>query len=107
MAIILNYSETTRLDECNGNTKWQKAIDLELQQINEYDTFVDCGHHSSATILPEYKKIRVHIVLEVKHDRCHKARLVADGHLTELPLESVSSEVESERFLPCLVPNIT
>jgi hypothetical protein len=30
-----------------------------------------------------------HFVFDVKHDGRHKARLVADGHLTEVPLESV------------------
>jgi len=29
----------------------------------------------------------------VKHDRCYKARLIADGHLTDLPLSSVCSKV--------------
>jgi Reverse transcriptase (RNA-dependent DNA polymerase) len=92
-----NYSEAVRLDERNGNNKWQEAINLELQQINDYDTFVDCGHHTSARIPSEYKKIRVHFVFDVKHDGRHKARLVADGHLTEVPLESVYSGVVSLR----------
>ena len=30
-----------------------------------------------------YKKICVHFVFDIKHDGCHKARLVADGHLTD------------------------
>jgi hypothetical protein len=36
-------------------------------------------------------------VFDVKHDGLHKARLVADGHLTEVPLESVYSGVVSLR----------
>ena len=92
-----NYAEAVRLDERNGNNKWQEAISLELQQINDYDTFVDYGHHTSAKIPSGYKKIRVHFVFDVKHDGRHKARLVADGHLTEVPLESVYSGVVSLR----------
>jgi hypothetical protein len=42
-----------------------------------------------------YKRIRVHIVYDVKHDGRHKARLVADGHLTDIPLDSVYSVVVS------------
>ena len=41
------------------------------------------------------KKIRVHIVFAVKHDGRHKSRLVADGHLTDVPLESVYAGVVS------------
>ena len=29
-----------------------------------------------------YQKIRVHLIFAVKYDGRHKARLVADGHLT-------------------------
>ena len=29
-----------------------------------------------------YWKLRVHFVFAAKHDGCHKARLVAGGHLT-------------------------
>jgi hypothetical protein len=44
-----------------------------------------------------HKKIRVHLIVDVKHDGRHKARLVADGHLTDIPLESVYSGVVSLR----------
>jgi Reverse transcriptase (RNA-dependent DNA polymerase) len=36
-------------------------------------------------------------VFDVKHDGRHKARLVADGHLTDIPLDSVYSGVVSLR----------
>jgi Reverse transcriptase (RNA-dependent DNA polymerase) len=36
-------------------------------------------------------------VFDVKHDGRHKARLVADGHLTNIPLDSVYSGVVSLR----------
>jgi hypothetical protein len=39
--------------------------------------------------------IRVHLVFDIKHDGRHKARLVADGHLTGIPLDSVYSGVVS------------
>jgi hypothetical protein len=81
-----NYAVAIRLDERNNNVKWQEAIDLELQQIYEYDTFVDLGHHTSAKLPHDYEKIRVHFVFDVKHDGRHKPRLVADGHLTVVPL---------------------
>jgi hypothetical protein len=52
-----NYAKAVRLDERNGNTKWQDVIELELQQINEYETFTDLGHHTLAKVSQEYKKI--------------------------------------------------
>jgi hypothetical protein len=39
------------------------------------------------------------IVYDCKHDSRHKARMVADGHLTDIPLESVYSGVVSLRGL--------
>ena len=46
-----------------------------------------------------YKKIRTHLIFDCKHDGRHKARMVADGHLTDIPLESVYSGVVSLRGL--------
>ena len=39
----------------------------------------------------------MHLVFDVKHDGRHKARLVADGHLTDTPIDSVYSSVVSLR----------
>jgi len=49
-----------------------------------------------------YNKIWVHLVFDVKHDGRHKTCLVADGHLTDILLESVYSGVVSLCGL-CLV----
>jgi Reverse transcriptase (RNA-dependent DNA polymerase) len=76
---------------------WKDAAELEIKQIFEYKTFIDHGHHTKAAIPSGYKKIRVHFVFDVKHDGRHKARLVADGHLTDIPIESVYSGVVSLR----------
>jgi hypothetical protein len=53
--VARNYAEAVRLDERNGNSKCQEAIDLELQQIYEYDTFVELAHQTSAKVPQEYK----------------------------------------------------
>ena len=37
----------------------------------------------------EHKHVSVHFFFDAKHDARHKARLVADGHLTNVPLSSV------------------
>ena len=92
-----NYSHAMTLDARNKNTKWKEAADLEIKQIQEYKVFADHGHHTKASAPIGHKKIRVHFVFDVKHDGRHKGRLVADGHLTDIPLESVYSGVVSLR----------
>jgi hypothetical protein len=92
-----NYQHALHLDEKNKNSKWKDAVSLELKQIDEYKAFTDHGHHTKGKPPEGYKQIRVHLVFDVKHDGRHKARLVADGHLTDIPLDSVYSGVVSLR----------
>ena len=36
-----------------------------------------------------YQKIHGHLIKDVKHDGHHTSSLVADGHLTKIPLDSI------------------
>jgi Reverse transcriptase (RNA-dependent DNA polymerase) len=81
----------------SSNTLWEDAATLELTKIEDFDTFIDKGRHLKVKSPVGYKKIRVHLIFDVKHDGRHKARLVADGHPTDIPLESVYSGVVSLR----------
>ena len=45
----------------------------------------------------------MHLVFDVKYDGRHKARLVAGGHLTDDPIESVYSSVVSLRSLRLVI----
>ena len=96
-----------RLDKENSNTHWQDAMDLELTQIHEYKVFKDTGKaqfHNGKVVTPDgFQKIRVQFVYAVKHDGRFKARLVADGHLTKEPVESIYSGVVSLRSLRMVV----
>jgi hypothetical protein len=92
---LWTYEQAKRIDAKNGNTLWGDATLLELNQIDECTTFIDKGCHSKATPPAGYKRIRVHIAYNVKHDGRHKARLVADGHLTDIPVDSVYSGIVS------------
>ena len=102
-----DYNDAMRLDKENGNTQWQDAMDLELTQIHEYKVFKDTGKakfHNGKVVTPDgFQKIRVHFVYAVKHDGRFKARLVADGHLTKEPVESIYSGVVSLRSLRMVV----
>ena len=81
-----------------------------MDQINEYNVF---QHHGIAQYDPNsrkvskapngYQKIRVHLIFAVEHDGRHKARLVAGGHLTPDPIESIYSGVVSIRSLRLVI----
>ena len=69
--------------------------------MQEYYAFMDRGIGVDPP--KGYRKIRVHIVFDVKHDGRHKARFVAGGHLTPIPMESVYSGVISLRGVRLLI----
>ena len=92
-----NSHEARILDAKNGTSKWQDAEKSELDSLYGYSTFNDQGKGAKA---PDgYQRINVHFIYAVKHDLRHKARLVAGGHLTEPPIDSVYSGVVSLRSL--------
>ena len=81
----------------NNNNLWFESIRKEIGQLLEYEAFIDYGHRST-TLPPEgYKLITLTLVFAVKHDERYKSRLVAGGHLTDTPVESVYSGVVSLR----------
>ena len=93
--------EAKRLDAENGNTYWQDAMDLELSQVLEYDTFKSLGR--TARVPDGYQQIPVRFVFDVKQSLKRKARLVARGDKTTPPRESVYSGVASLRSLRIVV----
>ena len=69
--------------------------------MHEYKTFTDKGKDNPPP--PGYKKIGAHFVYDVKYDGRHKAIYVADGHKTDIPLESVYSGVVTLRGLRIVI----
>ena len=96
-----NHEQAMELDRKNGNTKWRDSEILELSQVLDYGTFNDMGKYVRAPA--GYKKIKVHFVYAVKHDGRHKSRLVAGGHMTATPIDSVYSSVVSLRGVRMIV----
>jgi hypothetical protein len=90
-----NHEQAMELDAKNGNTKWRDAEIKEIGCMDEYDVFESKGKGYNPG--PDWKKIRIHMVYAVKHDGRHRARLVAGGHLTDTPIDSVYSSVVSLR----------
>ena len=77
---------------------------MEIGQIKEYQVFKDHGKtvykKDKIGNSPQgYQKIRVHLFFDVKHCGKFNARLVADGHLTKEPNETVYSGLVSLRNL--------
>ena len=82
-----------QLDRKYGNSKWLEAEQLELKQIMDYGTFIDKGKNY---IMPnEYSEINLHFKYALEYDGRHKAQLVAGGHLTQPPYDSIYSGVVS------------
>ena len=99
--VARNFLHGKQLDKQNGNTKWSDAHDTEMGVMDDYKVFKD---HGTGSKPPEgYKVIKVRMIYDVKHDGRHKARLVAGGHLTDIPLESVYSGVVSLRGLRLVI----
>ena len=90
-----SWEDAKRLDEELNSTRWRDAVALEIAQLDEYQVFINLGKGHAPP--PGYNKMRGHLVFDVKHDGKAKARYVADGHRTPIPLDSVYSGVVSLR----------
>jgi hypothetical protein len=72
-------------DTGNGNTLWSEAIQKEMKQLKDFDTFEVLGEGEKP---PEgYTFVPLHWVFDVKFDGRRKSRLVAGGNRTE-PLDT-------------------
>ena len=107
--IPTNYMEAMQFDSENKNSKWYDAIKIEMESMLEYKVFKKwdkaiLDKHKKVKNPPKgYHRIKVHLVVAVKFDGGHKARLVADGHLTPEPIENIYSGVVSLRNLRLVI----
>ena len=90
---LKNHEYSIQLDESNKSTKQQDVIVAEFDHKMECKTCKDLGHKSKSKSPPEFKKIRVHLVCDVKHDDRRKWSLEVATHLTSTPLCCVFSRV--------------
>jgi hypothetical protein len=81
------HAQAIELDKKNNNTRWQEAADKGI----------------AGNVPSGYKRIRCHMIYDVKHDGRHKARLVDGGHLTDPNIESVYSGVVSLQGIRLIV----
>jgi hypothetical protein len=55
--VAKDYKDGLRLDDLHGNTRWQDATELEMKQLDDYNTFLDKGHKDKVSAPAGYKKI--------------------------------------------------
>ena len=89
------------LDKKNLNSKWADAEEKEKACFREYQVFKDIGKNGRPPA--GYKPLKILMVYDVKHDGRHRAHMVAAGHLTEVPVESVYSGVISLRGIRLMI----
>ena len=104
-----NYMEAMQFDSENVNSKWYDAIKMEMESMREYKVFKKWDRaildkHTTVMNSPKgYHRIKVHLLFALEFDGRHKARLVADGHLTPEPIENIHSGVVSLRNLRLVI----
>ena len=76
---------------------------LEYKVFKKWDKAILDKHKKVKHPSKGYHRIKVHLVFAVKFDGRHKARLVADGHLTPEPVENIYSGVVSLRNLKLVI----
>ena len=98
--------EAMQVDTENKNSKWYVANGiqmLEYKVFKKWDKAILDKQKKVMNPLKGYHKIKVHLVFAVKFDGRHKARLVADGHLTPEPIENIYSVVVFLRNLRLVI----
>ena len=70
-----DYAHALQLDIHNGNNKWMEAIDLEIEQIKEYQVFTDVGNEYLQALTreklnivggPEFEELQGHVLVMYK-----------------------------------------
>lgn len=83
--------EALDIDKGEKNILWYDAIMKEMNNVRIAFEFLEEGTNPP----PGYKKIPIHWVFDIKMDFTRKARLVAGGHLTQVPQHETYSTVVS------------
>ena len=76
---------------------------LEYKVFKKWDKAILDKHKKVMNSPKGYHRIKVHLVFAVKFNGRHKARLVADGHLTPEPAENIYSSVVSLKNLRLMI----
>ena len=93
-----SHQHAMEIDTANRNNLWAVAAEeKELSQQDDYQTFHDLGVGNYPG--KGHKKIRMHFYVVKPDLRRRAASLVADEHMTEIPISSVYVSVVSLKGL--------
>ena len=81
-----NAKRALEVDEENGNHLWRDSMALEIDSLIEYDSF-EFRPKGSSPPDSDYQATTLHCVFAIKHDLRRKSRLVAGGHLIDVPTD--------------------
>lgn len=77
-----DVEEALAIDKRDGNTFWSDAIAKEMKNVHVAFKILEDGERPP----PGYQFVRCHLIFDIKmEDFCRKAKLVAGGHMTEVP----------------------
>ena len=71
----------------NGNSLWKTTMDSKMVDMRAFNVDIDKGLFTEVGIPAGYKRIGTHFAYDVKADGRHKARIVADGSVTDVPID--------------------
>ena len=94
LKIPKTVEDTLRIDKENGNHLWWEAITKEMKDVRvAFEEF----ERSEKEIPPGYQHITCHLIFDVKmgENFRRKARMVAGGHVTDVPHSMTYSSVVS------------
>jgi hypothetical protein len=86
-----SHAEALQMDKENRNDLWARAMAKKLLNVDIAFDWKEVGERPP----PGYQKIPYHFVFDVKMDFTRKARLVAGGHVTDVPSVMTYSSVVS------------
>jgi Reverse transcriptase (RNA-dependent DNA polymerase) len=87
-----SVADAARLDKENNNTLWMDAVALEMAAVQVSFKVLDDGDDAPIG----YQRINCHLIFDVKLDAFRrKARMVAGGHVTEVPAVMTYASVVS------------
>ena len=88
--------EAAKIDELEGNTLWSDAIGKEVRNVRVAFDILEEGSNPP----PGYQFVKCHLVFDVKmEDLRRKARLVAGGHMTDVPSSYTYASVVSRESI--------
>ena len=74
--------DALKLDEDIRTSSWMDAIKKEMKNVRIAFKFLERGEKGPLG----YQKVPCHLIFDVKMDFMQKARFVAGGHVTKLPI---------------------